>query len=107
MIRHKLTNVDLINKKADCSNCGYVTIRVNKKQNNRNCYYAHKYGANNVPVRTNKNGCEICGDTDKIVFDHDHKTGKHRGWICTNCNIMLGYAKDNPAVLIAGAKYLS
>ncbi len=51
--------------------------------------------------------CPICKSTVPLVLDHDHKTGKFRGWICDSCNKMLGMAKDNPDILIAGAKYLS
>lgn len=50
--------------------------------------------------------CEVCGMVGKICFDHDHKTGKFRGWICHRCNTILGYAKDNPAVLKALEQYL-
>lgn len=39
--------------------------------------------------------CEICGGGGKICFDHNHKTGKFRGWICQNCNTALGHARDN------------
>ena len=38
--------------------------------------------------------------------DHDHKTGKVRGILCSPCNRMLAAAKDNPDCLIEGAKYL-
>ena len=38
--------------------------------------------------------------------DHDHKTGKVRGWICTYCNNMLARSRDNPETLRNGAKYL-
>src|SRR3990167_4225882 len=30
--------------------------------------------------------CEICGALGIICFDHDHITGKFRGWICSRCN---------------------
>jgi hypothetical protein len=41
-----------------------------------------------------------------LVIDHDHRTGKIRGLLCSTCNNMLGHAKDNPSLLIAAAKYL-
>jgi hypothetical protein len=50
--------------------------------------------------------CEICGDSGRICFDHDHKTGKFRGWICNNCNASIGFAKDNIEILRKIIKYL-
>ena len=39
-------------------------------------------------------------------IDHDHITGKVRGYLCRFCNHMIGNAKDNPRVLRKGAQYL-
>lgn len=51
--------------------------------------------------------CYVCDDGEgKIVFDHCHKTGTFRGWICWRCNIILGHAKDQPHILRALAHYL-
>ena len=38
--------------------------------------------------------------------DHDHKTGKIRGLLCTNCNQAVGHAMDSAAVLKRLADYL-
>lgn len=39
--------------------------------------------------------CHNCGRTDKkLVFDHDHETLEHRGWLCDNCNRSLGMLGD-------------
>lgn len=45
--------------------------------------------------------CEVCGQEPKVFmhFDHDHKTGKFRAWLCDPCNLILGLAKDNPKTL--------
>jgi len=56
--------------------------------------------------RKKPNRCEVCGSTKKISFDHCHKAKKFRGWVCHNCNIILGYAKDRPLVLRKLAVYL-
>lgn len=50
--------------------------------------------------------CEICGGISKICFDHDHVSGKFRGWICTRCNLILGHAKDDIELLKKLIKYL-
>ncbi len=54
--------------------------------------------------------CAICGTSEKIgrgwCTDHDHTTGKVRGILCCNCNLILGLAKENKQVLIGAAGYL-
>lgn len=55
--------------------------------------------------------CEICGTFGNelkrgLYCDHDHKTGKTRGWICLRCNTILGMAKDNTETLLACIEYL-
>ena len=39
--------------------------------------------------------CAICGSTDRLVPDHDHKTGAVRGILCNTCNRVLGFAGDD------------
>jgi len=35
--------------------------------------------------------CPICRKPDrKLRCDHNHETGKIRGWLCTTCNSFLG-----------------
>jgi hypothetical protein len=52
--------------------------------------------------------CELCGEKSglAVVFDHCHKTGQFRGWICDRCNRVLGLVYDNPKLLRKMAKYL-
>lgn len=50
--------------------------------------------------------CEICGDGGKLCLDHDHTTGRFRGWLCSWCNSALGHARDNPDTLRKLAEYL-
>jgi hypothetical protein len=58
-------------------------------------------------------GCEICGakfeaggQYSSPHWDHDHGSGKGRGWLCINCNTGLGAFADNPAIIELAAKYV-
>jgi ribulose-5-phosphate 4-epimerase/fuculose-1-phosphate aldolase len=52
--------------------------------------------------------CDICGTdkTHQMCLDHDHKTGKVRGYLCSKCNTGLGYFNDSPESLKAASLYL-
>lgn len=60
----------------------------------------------NLAGRLKSEQCEICGAFDRICFDHNHETGKFRGWICMRCNIGLGMARDKVEILHLWIKYL-
>lgn len=49
--------------------------------------------------------CDIGGK--KMVIDHNHETGEFRGWICRQCNLVLGLIHDNPETLEKLKAYLS
>jgi hypothetical protein len=55
-------------------------------------------------------GCAICGGTNpsgfRLAVDHNHETGEVRGLLCTNCNFVLGYSHDDPALLRKTIRYL-
>jgi hypothetical protein len=59
-------------------------------------------------VRIQENKCACCEDTFTRTphVDHNHETGEVRGLLCSNCNTMLGQAKDDPNRLEAGVAYL-
>jgi hypothetical protein len=55
--------------------------------------------------------CSICNKREKdlsqsFAIDHNHKTGKIRGLLCKKCNVLLGFANDNPKILLSAIKYL-
>ena len=61
--------------------------------------------------RARKNGIrgECCGGLGGrygVVWDHNHGTGKFRGWLCDRCNRVLGLCGDNPVTLKLLAMYL-
>jgi hypothetical protein len=58
-----------------------------------------------------KGRCAICGRhqtefKNRLSIDHDHVTGKVRALLCTNCNFILGNAKDDMTILLSAIKYL-
>ena len=57
--------------------------------------------------RKKPENCEICNRVGRICYDHDHITGKFRGWICLRCNAALGMIKDSPEILIEMINYLN
>lgn len=51
--------------------------------------------------------CAICGRSGvRLVMDHDHGTGKRRGFLCNECNAGLGFFEDDRARLRAAIRYL-
>ena len=54
--------------------------------------------------------CAICGATEHILgtlgVDHDHRSGRIRGLLCSFCNLAIGNMRDNPALLRKAATYL-
>jgi len=59
-----------------------------------------------VAGRPKPDTCEICGKGGKICYDHSHKTGKFRGWLCSRCNLYLGGVQDNIEILNKMVTYL-
>lgn len=57
---------------------------------------------------TNPNGEGVDGGKQLKTFamDHDHSTGRIRELLCNLCNRALGFMRDNPQTLRAGALYL-
>ena len=54
----------------------------------------------------NAKTCEICGIECKPYVDHDHASGKVRGFICQHCNTALGMAKEDVSILEKMINYL-
>lgn len=60
--------------------------------------------------------CAVCGEAlvsnsagnknGQTCIDHDHKTGRVRGLLCTCCNLALGFAHDDPERLLQLHNYL-
>ena len=86
-------------------------------QRRRNLAFRERHRANQEALmgRPRPDLCEMCGEPPigrgkkseaGICFDHDHTTGKPRGWLCDRCNKVLGLIRDDPALLERMADYL-
>lgn len=61
--------------------------------------------------------CAICnqkeiqintkGEIKRLAIDHNHKTGKVRDLLCSNCNRALGHFKDDVEIIENAIKYLN
>lgn len=85
----------------------------------RSRHYKKRYGVTLEQLEemlvAQNSQCAICTKTiqlrgvkgrDMAVLDHCHVTKKNRGLLCTPCNLMIGYSKDNPDTLRAAIEYL-
>ena len=76
-------------------------------------YLEETYGVSYKVLYDLQDGmCAICGKMDDpqgrdFAMDHDHKTGKLRGLLCSHCNIALGYFEDDIDRLQSAIDYLT
>ncbi len=113
--------------KSYCKVCHseYTNIyRKNKRLKNPDAYFKHekerklifKFKINleeyESQIKAQGNRCKICNvigeDTHKgmLCLDHDHTSGKIRGFLCDRCNMGLGHFKDDISLLEKAIEYL-
>lgn len=65
-----------------------------------------------IPTRAEPQMCECCGKPFGTGawkgphLDHDHITGKFRGWICNKCNRGIGNLEDSLEGLLKAVDYV-
>ena len=98
-----------------CSTCKVVEEKKKQKIYGRKLDYRKKYGITLEEYNkmfAHQNGCCLICDQHQTVLnkglsvDHCHTTGKVRGLLCNNCNLMLGFAKDKIDTLSNSIRYL-
>ena len=96
---------------APCKDAARIRWRNKRTKENRSDYWGAQYGLQkneaNLLLEKQNNKCAICKNiSDKWHIDHCHSTGKVRGILCPQCNLLLGNAKDNINILINAIQYL-
>ena len=63
------------------------------------------------PTRPRPKLCECCGgrwpNLRGLHLDHDHTSGRFRGWLCSNCNTGIGKLGDTVDGLKQAIEYLN
>lgn len=62
-----------------------------------------------IPTRPMPKECELCGYVPRkgsLCLDHDHATGKFRGWLCIGCNSAIGRLGDTLISLLQAVAYI-
>ena len=93
----------------------YKDNKAELSENSRKYGLLNKYGLTledyNEMFSTQNGECAICRTHQRdlnisLAVDHDHSTGKVRGLLCKNCNLMIGNAKDDISTLLHAIEYL-
>jgi hypothetical protein len=109
-----LENKDTKWKNSDGSwKKAYTGKEQQRRDRRRECYheyYKERHAQLQKKYRAQKRvsgNCLICKKFCEVLhFDHCHKTNLKRGYICINCNLLLGHAFDNVHILKEAIIYL-
>ena len=118
---------EIVNGKIKCRHCRWLyeqdyrennkeKLAVRKRVRYEPKYYGFTIDEYNTLLQLQNEVCAICckketrvnknGVFYKLAVDHDHKTGKIRGLLCSECNKGLGFFRDDIQNLIGALKYL-
>lgn len=100
--------------KSSCKECFNYYIKEHRsKPEAKNTIIKNKYNLTltnyNEMVIAQNDKCYICNSHNNnkpLVIDHDHTNGKVRKLLCHNCNVALGFVRDNKDTLNKMISYL-
>jgi hypothetical protein len=102
---------------GECKPCNRVRAKnwyknnpTRSKHNRLSKAYGISFDEYTELLKKQNNNCAICSckllNNKDTCVDHCHTTSIVRGVLCTNCNILLGQAKDSLEILKSAQKYL-
>tara|TARA_R110001606_G_scaffold1563_1_gene5835 strand:+ start:138 stop:533 length:396 start_codon:yes stop_codon:yes gene_type:complete len=96
-------HLDLYNKKLSVSGVDIKQsyCKACQAEHGRDIKVIHK----TAPPRPETCDC-CCKATSTLILDHDHGTGKFRGWLCYRCNSGIGQLGDDMVGLEKAISYL-
>ena len=105
-----------IRKSYRCTECVATGVRKTVNKDKRRNYDLNRnYGIDNdmyLQMLSEQNGCcKICNISEeenksKLHVDHNHKTGKVRGLLCSRCNTAIGKFKEDPEIIKRAIEYI-
>lgn len=116
--RHRLSNVMVEMKLANCSICGPTTLyikggrpRCATKSMCEQMQLGYYIGMKDIEKLIGRRPivCSVClgARSHRLVVDHDHDTDEIRGWLCDKCNLALGYLGDDADTIYRLAEYMN
>lgn len=106
---------DFTSGKAVCKACRNAKPQTRTSAQNWKHGIKRRYGITpaDYDALLEKQGgvCAICESPScatgrRLAVDHDHNTGHVRGLLCAACNLLLGKARDDIALLTRSIAYL-
>jgi len=98
-------------KQSICKKCRHPLGHLTPRQRALNSIYKKKYNMTYdqyiIMADDQNHLCAICKKLKKLVVDHNHKTGKVRGLLCTQCNAGIGMLHEATNILQNAIEYLN
>ena len=108
-------------ERRECKHkCGRPEMKT-RNECSQCCHMRRRYGLTwqqrDQMLEDQNQSCAICSkdvsfqqgkalSSNSAVVDHCHETDTVREILCGQCNVMLGFAKDDPSILKLGIAYL-
>jgi len=110
--RRTLSKDGLLGQCKECISAWKESRRDELRDNNYKNTYGISLDEYNEKLKLQNNRCEICKTHESEVFggrlhvDHRHKDSAIRGLLCRNCNIALGFLKEDADIVAEMLHYI-